>query len=158
MIRLEYFQESTGLARARISCELTYGYLHRYLKFALADQYKHGEAFKNGVNRHLEDGQLTARGSLYRQTPFYYTFFLHRSSGNRSSLLYRMKTSKVIECLQVPTAKGTSSSPWINDDIRPMPPHRRQWGKLAFISFWAINQIVCLVVSSLFSVLTIPSA
>ncbi|TVY78355.1 Transporter aclS [Lachnellula suecica] len=52
-----------------------------------------------------------------------------------------MKTANLLQHLQVSTSKGTHASPWINDDIRPMPPSRRQWGKLAFISFWAINQI-----------------
>lgn len=33
------------------------------------------------------------------------------------------------------------SSVWINDDIRPLPPSRRLWDTMAYISFWAINQI-----------------
>ena len=33
------------------------------------------------------------------------------------------------------------SSVWINNDIRPLPPSRRLWDTMAFISFWAINQI-----------------
>jgi hypothetical protein len=54
------------------------------------------------------------------------------------SVLFNMRTSAVLNFLQV----HTHASPWINSDIRPMPPSRRQWGKLAFMSFWAINQIV----------------
>ncbi|KAL2432210.1 Transporter aclS [Exophiala dermatitidis] len=33
------------------------------------------------------------------------------------------------------------TSVWINDDIRPLPPSRRLWDTMAYISFWAINQI-----------------
>lgn len=43
--------------------------------------------------------------------------------------------------LKVPHSQQTVSNVWINDDIRPLPPHRRQWDRLAYISFWAINQI-----------------
>lgn len=46
----------------------------------------------------------------------------------------------LLETLRVPSADRAVSI-WINDDIRPLPPHRRTWNKLAFISFWAINQI-----------------
>jgi len=47
----------------------------------------------------------------------------------------------IVDFLAVPTTKETTSSVWINDDIRPLPPSRRTWTKYAFISFWAINQI-----------------
>ncbi|KAG9696096.1 NCS1 nucleoside transporter family, partial [Aureobasidium melanogenum] len=43
--------------------------------------------------------------------------------------------------LKVPGHEDHISSVWINDDIRPLPPHRRTWTRWAFISFWAINQI-----------------
>ena len=52
-----------------------------------------------------------------------------------------MELSRVIEYLRVPTAHQSVSNIWINDDIRPLPPSRRTWDRLAFISFWAINQI-----------------
>lgn len=47
----------------------------------------------------------------------------------------------LVEFLKVPTTEETTSSAWINDDIRPLPPSRRLWDRMAFISFWAINQI-----------------
>ncbi|KAH0175230.1 NCS1 nucleoside transporter family, partial [Aureobasidium melanogenum] len=43
--------------------------------------------------------------------------------------------------LKVPEHEDHISNVWINDDIRPLPPHRRTWTRWAFISFWAINQI-----------------
>ncbi|KAF4554503.1 Permease-like protein 1 [Elsinoe fawcettii] len=49
--------------------------------------------------------------------------------------------SKVLEVLRVPTAQYNDCDTYINDDIRPLPPHRRTWNTMAFISFWAINQI-----------------
>ena len=52
-----------------------------------------------------------------------------------------MRTSSIIEYLRVPSSSRTVSSVWINDDIRPLPPHRRTWTRWAYISFWAINQI-----------------
>lgn len=52
-----------------------------------------------------------------------------------------MPSRRLIERLYVPTSEETTSSVWINDDIRPLPPSRRTWNKYAFISFWAINQI-----------------
>jgi Cytosine/uracil/thiamine/allantoin permeases len=47
----------------------------------------------------------------------------------------------IIDLLVVPTTKETTPSVWINDDIRPLPPSRRTWGKYAYISFWAINNL-----------------
>ena len=43
--------------------------------------------------------------------------------------------------LRVPSSEETTSDRLINDDIRPLPPHRRTWTRWAYISFWAINQI-----------------
>lgn len=43
--------------------------------------------------------------------------------------------------LQVPIREGGARTFLINDDIRPLPPSRRQWTKLYYISFWAMNQI-----------------
>ncbi|KAJ9207699.1 hypothetical protein DTO021D3_3164 [Paecilomyces variotii] len=48
---------------------------------------------------------------------------------------------RLVDVLAVPTTKETTSSVWINDDIRPLPPYRRTWGKYAYISFWAINNL-----------------
>jgi NCS1 family nucleobase:cation symporter-1 len=47
----------------------------------------------------------------------------------------------VADLLAVPTSSETTSSVWINDDIRPLPPWRRSWGRYAYVSFWAINQV-----------------
>jgi len=52
-----------------------------------------------------------------------------------------MGASKIFETLRVPSSSRTVSSVWVNDDIRPLPPHRRTWTRWAYISFWAINQI-----------------
>lgn len=52
-----------------------------------------------------------------------------------------MSSRRLIERLYVSTSEETTSSVWINDDIRPLPPSRRTWNRYAFISFWAINQI-----------------
>lgn len=41
----------------------------------------------------------------------------------------------------MPSQSRAVSNVWINDDIRPLPPHRRTWTRWAYISFWAINQI-----------------
>jgi len=46
----------------------------------------------------------------------------------------------VLEVLRIPNS-DRALSVWINDDIRPLPPHRRTWTKVAYVSFWAINQI-----------------
>lgn len=53
----------------------------------------------------------------------------------------RFPKSELIERLYVPTSKETTSTVWINDDIRPLPPSRRTWHAWAFISFWGINQL-----------------
>ncbi|KAK3641129.1 hypothetical protein LTR56_006851 [Elasticomyces elasticus] len=52
-----------------------------------------------------------------------------------------MAVGNIVEFLKVPTSQQTVSNVWINDDIRPLPPHRRTWTRWAYISFWAINQI-----------------
>ncbi|EEP81167.1 predicted protein [Uncinocarpus reesii 1704] len=52
-----------------------------------------------------------------------------------------MSFRRVVQSLYVPSSKETSSTVWINDDIRPLPPKRRTWNVYAFLSFWAINQI-----------------
>ncbi|KAI5261102.1 NCS1 nucleoside transporter family protein-like protein [Aureobasidium subglaciale] len=52
-----------------------------------------------------------------------------------------MALRKLMQHLKVPESEDHISNVWINDDIRPLPPHRRTWSRWAFISFWAINQI-----------------
>lgn len=42
------------------------------------------------------------------------------------------------------THAGDAVNQWINDDIRPLPPHRRTWGIWSFVSFWAINNLIML--------------
>ncbi|KAK6848820.1 hypothetical protein PG995_012653 [Apiospora arundinis] len=49
--------------------------------------------------------------------------------------------SSLAVSLRVPSQSRSVSNVWINDDIRPLPPHRRTWTRWAYISFWAINQI-----------------
>ncbi|KAK8038347.1 hypothetical protein PG994_015114 [Apiospora phragmitis] len=49
--------------------------------------------------------------------------------------------SSLVVSLRVPSQSRGVSNVWINDDIRPLPPHRRTWTRWAYISFWAINQI-----------------
>ncbi|KAK8067308.1 hypothetical protein PG997_014055 [Apiospora hydei] len=49
--------------------------------------------------------------------------------------------SSLTESLRVPSQSRAVSNVWINDDIRPLPPHRRTWTRWAYVSFWAINQI-----------------
>jgi NCS1 family nucleobase:cation symporter-1 len=48
---------------------------------------------------------------------------------------------RAVELVTLSAADGKETSVWINDDIRPLPPSRRTWNTMAFISFWAINQI-----------------
>ncbi|GAB1725115.1 hypothetical protein NU195Hw_g6836t1 [Hortaea werneckii] len=52
-----------------------------------------------------------------------------------------MRFHSIVEFLRVPSSSRTISNIWINDDIRPLPPHRRTWTRWAYVSFWAINQI-----------------
>lgn len=52
-----------------------------------------------------------------------------------------MGVQSILSFLRVPSSDRTVSNIWINDDIRPLPPHRRTWGRWSYISFWAINQI-----------------
>ncbi|KAF2094737.1 NCS1 nucleoside transporter family protein [Rhizodiscina lignyota] len=52
-----------------------------------------------------------------------------------------MSFARAVQFLRVPTESKSVSNIWINDDIKPLPPTRRTWNRLAFISFWAINQI-----------------
>ncbi|KAK6832876.1 hypothetical protein PG987_007570 [Apiospora arundinis] len=49
--------------------------------------------------------------------------------------------SSLAVSLRVPSQSRSVSNVWINNDIRPLPPHRRTWTRWAYISFWAINQI-----------------
>ncbi|KAH9818125.1 NCS1 nucleoside transporter family [Teratosphaeria destructans] len=47
----------------------------------------------------------------------------------------------LIRSLRVPSSSRTVASRWLNEDIVPLPPHRRLWTRSTFVSFWAINQI-----------------
>ncbi|KAK0883412.1 hypothetical protein LTR87_002688 [Friedmanniomyces endolithicus] len=53
-----------------------------------------------------------------------------------------MVAGGVLNYLRVPSSHQTVTNVWINDDIRPLPPHRRTWTRWAYISFWVINQIL----------------
>lgn len=52
-----------------------------------------------------------------------------------------MTLSQTLSHFRVSNSSKEVSNIWINDDIRPLPPHRRTWTRWAFVSFWAINQI-----------------
>ena len=52
-----------------------------------------------------------------------------------------MHAGQIAEFLRVPSSQQTHSSVWINDDIRPLPPHHQTWIRWAYITFWTINQI-----------------
>ena len=65
-----------------------------------------------------------------------FSSFVHHPKNKQDTM-----GSKLLDFLHVPSSEKTSSSRFINDDIRPLPPWRRTWTTWAFISFWAINQI-----------------
>jgi nucleobase:cation symporter-1, NCS1 family len=52
-----------------------------------------------------------------------------------------MKLDSIVNSLRVHVQDSNKSEVGINDDIRPLPPARRTWGRLAFFSFQAINQV-----------------
>ena len=43
--------------------------------------------------------------------------------------------------IALPGHTADSTSVWINDDIRPLPPSRRLWDSWAFVSYWAVAQL-----------------
>ncbi|KAI5364199.1 Putative purine-cytosine permease [Septoria linicola] len=47
----------------------------------------------------------------------------------------------MVEYCRLPSNSRSVSNVWINEDIRPLPPHRRTWTRWAYVSFWAINQM-----------------
>jgi NCS1 family nucleobase:cation symporter-1 len=53
----------------------------------------------------------------------------------------KMNLKNILQYLQVPTDERTVASIWINDDIRPLPPRRRKWDRVAFLSSQMINQV-----------------
>jgi len=52
-----------------------------------------------------------------------------------------MSVRSFLEFVRIPSNERSIVNVWINEDIRPLPPHRRTWTRWAFVSFWAINQI-----------------
>lgn len=60
---------------------------------------------------------------FHRQIPF--LSLRHRFSLSKSSPA-KMKTKILTHKLEVPSDERTVASIWINDDIRPLPPHRRR--------------------------------
>lgn len=47
----------------------------------------------------------------------------------------------VVRLIRIESTEEKISNQWINEDIRPLPPHRRTWTRWAYVSFWAINQM-----------------
>lgn len=47
----------------------------------------------------------------------------------------------IFKFIRIESTPQDTSNQWINEDIRPLPPHRRTWTRWAYISFWAINQM-----------------
>ncbi|PPJ60209.1 hypothetical protein CBER1_08853 [Cercospora berteroae] len=52
-----------------------------------------------------------------------------------------MAFKDILEFCRLPSNSRSVTNVWINEDIRPLPPHRRTWTPWAFASFWAINQL-----------------
>jgi NCS1 family nucleobase:cation symporter-1 len=52
-----------------------------------------------------------------------------------------MAISSALDFVRLQSNERSVANVWINEDIRPLPPHRRTWTRWAFVSFWAINQI-----------------
>ncbi|CAN8101811.1 unnamed protein product [Discula destructiva] len=47
----------------------------------------------------------------------------------------------LLNWIRLPSTDRSVANVWINDDIRPLPPSRRTWNTLTYISFWLTNQI-----------------
>lgn len=52
-----------------------------------------------------------------------------------------MGVEAFLNWVRLPSADRSVADVWINDDIRPLPPTRRTWNTLTFLSFWLTNQI-----------------
>lgn len=52
-----------------------------------------------------------------------------------------MGVEAFLNWVRLPSADRSVADVWINDDIRPLPPARRTWNTLTFLSFWLTNQI-----------------
>ncbi|KAB5518081.1 NCS1 nucleoside transporter [Coniochaeta sp. 2T2.1] len=52
-----------------------------------------------------------------------------------------MSFSAIKRWARLPNDEKSISNVWINDDIRPLPPHRRTWTVWTFSSFWTTNQV-----------------
>ncbi|KAK4098171.1 NCS1 nucleoside transporter, partial [Parathielavia hyrcaniae] len=52
-----------------------------------------------------------------------------------------MSVQSIKQWARLPTNEQSISNVWINDDIRPLPPHRRTWTVWTFSSFWTTNQV-----------------
>lgn len=46
---------------------------------------------------------------------------------------------RFIRSLEVPAPKGNTYAitPWVNDDLAPMPMSRRAWGSWKYVVYWA---------------------
>lgn len=52
-----------------------------------------------------------------------------------------MGPQAILNWAKLPSSEKSVVNVWINDDIRPLPPSRRTWNTVTFISFWLTNQI-----------------
>lgn len=52
-----------------------------------------------------------------------------------------MSLKSLADWARLPSSDRSVANVWINDDIRPLPPSRRTWTTLTYISFWLTNQI-----------------
>jgi len=52
-----------------------------------------------------------------------------------------MGVHSIVDFLRLPSSDAAEANIWINDDIRPMPPERRKWTTVTYISFWLTNQV-----------------
>lgn len=52
-----------------------------------------------------------------------------------------MSLKSLLDRIRLPSSDRSVANVWINDDIRPLPPARRTWNTMTFISFWLTNQI-----------------
>lgn len=52
-----------------------------------------------------------------------------------------MRLKSFASWARLPSNERAVVNVWINHDIRPLPPSRRTWTTLTYVSFWLVNQI-----------------
>lgn len=48
---------------------------------------------------------------------------------------------KIDAFLVLPSSDIEIANQWLNDDIKPLPPHRRTWNTGSYVFFWALNNV-----------------